>query len=98
MANVSVTYQEMQQQASKLNNGRADIESKLSELQAQVNNLVSGGFVTDTASGQFQASFESFKKGATEVISGLDGMADYLNKAATTFQEADQQLARTLKS
>jgi uncharacterized protein YukE len=52
--------------------------------------------VTDTASGAFHTSYESFSKGVSETILGLDGMATYLNKAAETFQNVDSELAKAL--
>ncbi len=97
MANVSVSYQEMQDQATKLNNGRIDIEGQLSALKSQIEGLVNGGFVTDAASGQFLGSYEEFNTGVTKALDGLDGMATYLNKAAETFADVDTQLANALK-
>lgn len=96
MANVCVTFQEMQDQANKLNHARTDIESQLTSLKSQIDALVSGGFVTDSASGQFQQSYTEFDTGAKEAIKGLEGMATYLNKAAETFADVDTQLASAL--
>lgn len=96
MANVNVTYQEMQDQATKLNNARIDIESQLSTLKSQVESLVAGGFVTDSASGAFRGAYDEFSTGVSKTIEGLDGMATYLNKAAQTFQDVDTQLASAL--
>lgn len=97
MANVSVSYQEMQDQATKLNNGRVDIESQLSALKTQIEGLVAGGFVTDSASDAFRTSYEEFNSGVSKALEGLDGMATYLNKAAETFADVDTQLASALK-
>lgn len=97
MANVSVSYQEMQDQATKMNNARVDIESQLSAVKSQVTALVSGGFVTDAASAQFQTSYDEFNSGVSKALEGMDGMATYLNKAAETFADVDTQLANALK-
>lgn len=97
MANVSVSYQEMQDQANKLNGGRVDIEAQLTALKTQIEGLVNGGFVTDAASGQFLGSYEDFNRGVSKALDGLDGMATYLNKAAETFADVDTQLANALK-
>jgi WXG100 family type VII secretion target len=86
----------MQAQASQLIAGRTEIANQLDAMQKQVNALVTGGFVTDAASGSFQQSYEEFKNGMTRAIEGLDGMANYLNKAANTFQETDAALSRAL--
>lgn len=96
MANLNVTYADMSSAAQRLVAGKDDITSKLNELQALVNNLVQGGFVTDTASGAFHGSYEQFTKGTTQAVDGLDGMSQFLNKAADALQNVDQQLASGL--
>ncbi len=45
---------------------------------------------------QLQASYEEFNTGATKTIQGLEGMSQYLNTAADTFQQTDQQLSQQL--
>lgn len=97
MANVNVTYQEMQDQASKLQNARQEIDSYLTQLKGQVDGLVSSGFVTDSASGAFQTSYDEFTNGAKKTIEGLEGMAQYLQQAADAFRDVDTQLGSALK-
>ncbi|MHA7985457.1 WXG100 family type VII secretion target [Rathayibacter sp. CAU 1779] len=94
MANLNVTYGEMTDAANRLNSGKDDIIAKLHELQSLVNNLVQGGFVTDSASGAFHSSYEQFTKGTTDAVNGLDGMSQFLTKAADALQNVDQQLAK----
>lgn len=96
VANVNVTYEQMRDQATKLNNGRIEIENMLTQLKGQVEALVSGGFVTDTASQAFNSSYQEFSTGVSSAIEGLDGMATYLNKAAEAFQNVDTELANAL--
>jgi WXG100 family type VII secretion target len=97
MPNLNVTYQDMVDAATKLAGGRQDIDSKLRELKAQVDNLVNGGFVTERASKAFEASYSEFNDGITKTIEGLDGMSDYLNKAAQALQDTDSQLATAVQ-
>ena len=96
MANVNVTYQQMHDAAGKLNNGRTEIDDMLARLKSLVDGLVADGYVTDSSSKQFQSSYEEFNHGAKQTIGGLEGMAQYLSKAAQTFQDADTQLASAL--
>ena len=97
MANVSVTYQDMQSAGNRLKAGREEIEGNLKQLQRLVADLVAGGYVTDSSSKAFQSSYDEFTTGASQTIEGLNGMADYLVKAAETFEQADTQLASALK-
>ena len=96
MANVNVTYQQMEDAAGRLVNGRAEIDGMLGQLKSLVDQLVSEGYVTDGSSRSFQASYEEFDTGARNMIGGLAGMAQYLNQAAATFRDADSQLAGAL--
>jgi WXG100 family type VII secretion target len=96
MANVNVTYEEMQNAAAQLQSGQAEIDGQLAQLSSLVQNLVSGGYVTDSSSPQFQAAYEEFNTGARNVIEGLTGMSNYLSTAARTFQEADASLANMI--
>jgi WXG100 family type VII secretion target len=97
MANVNVTYGDMQAAATQLTQGEAQINSDLARLKKLIDNLVASGYVTDSSSKQFQASYEEFNSGATKMIAGLNGMGQYLKSAAKAFQETDSQLASALK-
>jgi WXG100 family type VII secretion target len=97
MANVNVTYGDMQSAAGQLKAGEQQINSDLARLKKLIDNLVASGYMTDSSSKQFQASYEQFNAGATKMIAGLNGMGQYLNSAAKAFQETDSQLASALK-
>ena len=94
MANMNVTYSEMTDAATRLTTGKEDLVLKLGELQTQVNSLVASGFVTDQASGAFQSSYELFTKGATEAVNGIEGMSQFLTKAAEALGNVDSELAK----
>jgi WXG100 family type VII secretion target len=87
----------MQAAAKQLQAGESQIESDLSRLKKLVDNLVAGGYITDSSSKQFEASYTEFNTGATKMIQGLNGMGQYLDAAAKAFQDTDTQLANALK-
>jgi WXG100 family type VII secretion target len=95
--NVNVTYADMQSAANQLKAGEQQIEGDLARLKQLVDNLVAGGYVTDSSSRQFEASYAEFNTGATKMVQGLTGMGQYLDAAARAFQETDAQLAAALK-
>ena len=97
MANLNVTYGDMQTAASQLRSGETQINSDLARLKKLIDNLVASGYVTDSSSKQFQISYEEFNSGATKMIAGLNGMGQYLDTAAKAFHETDAQLASALK-
>ena len=98
MANVNVTYADMQSAANQLRAGENQIEGDLAKLKKLVDNLVASGYVTDSSSKQFESSYTEFNAGATKMIQGLNGMGQYLDAAAKAFHETDTQLASALKS
>ena len=97
MPNVNVTYADMQTAANQLRSGEAQIEADLAKLKKLVDNLVAGGYVTDTSSKQFETSYTEFNQGATKMVQGLNGMGQFLDAAAKAFHETDTQLASALK-
>jgi WXG100 family type VII secretion target len=97
VANVNVTYAEMQSAANQLRSGEAQIEGDLAKLKKLIDNLVASGYVTDTSSKQFETSYTEFNTGATRMIEGLNGMGQFLDAAAKAFHETDIQLASALK-
>jgi WXG100 family type VII secretion target len=97
VANLNVTYGDMQTAAGQLRSGENQINSDLARLKKLIDNLVASGYATDSSSRQFQASYEEFNSGATKMIAGLTGMGQYLDTAAKAFHETDTQLASALK-
>ena len=97
MANLNVTYDELNTTAGQLQSGQSDLETTLSHLQQIVANLVSSGFVTDQASGAFQQSYDEFTTGAKQTVEGLTGMASFLTQAAQTLSDVDSQLAQGIR-
>ena len=98
MANVNVTYEEMQHSAFQLQQGQSDLEQTLNRLKGMIENLIQTGFVTDTASGAFQQTYEKFTQGSIQTISGLEGLSKFLTQAADTMQQTDASLARAISS
>lgn|SRR5690625_848934 len=98
MANLNVTYEQMNAAATRLRAGQGDLEAKLNELRALVNELVSNGFTTTSASGAFNSSYEQFTTGAQRTVQGIEGMASFLNKAAEALRSTDEQLASSIGS
>ncbi len=96
MANMNVTYADMEAAATQLRNGQADIESRLQTLKGLVDSLVATGYVTDRSSKAFEASYTEFNEGVKNTIKGLEGMGQYLNGAATALRSTDEELAKGL--
>jgi WXG100 family type VII secretion target len=97
VADLQVTYTDMESAAKQLQAGENTIEGDLARLKKLIDNLVASGYVTDASSKQFEASYTEFNTGAVKMIQGLNGMGQYLTAAAKAFHETDTQLASALK-
>jgi WXG100 family type VII secretion target len=95
MANVNVDYEALERSAGQLRSGQQDMERKLGQLKSTIDDLVSSGFKTDTASGKFQESYDQWNRGAKNVVSGLDGMNSFLKRAISQHQDLDRTLGQS---
>lgn len=93
MADTNISYAEIQAAATQLTNGEAQINETLMSLQSVIENLISSGFTTDTASGVFESAYQEFTAGVRSVVSGLTEMSTFLNSVATSYQDMDQSIA-----
>ena len=93
MANINVTYGEMENAASQLGAGRDEITDRLRSLQAQISSLVSSGFVTDQASGKFEAAYSEYTASANTVVQKLSEIQAFLSQTASAMRDMDAQIA-----
>ncbi|MFD9811995.1 WXG100 family type VII secretion target [Streptomyces sp. NPDC059080] len=96
MANMNVTYGEMQDSATRMRNNKSDIDAKLSECKSIVDNLTASGFVTDQASGKFEEVHTEFVTSANTAMETLDQLSQWLDKAVSAMQDMDTQLSGSL--
>lgn len=94
MANVNVTYQELEDSARYLLAGENDLKSKFADLKSKIDSLTSSGFVTDQASGAYSETYNAFTTNMNNATSALETLAQYLLHAAQTLQSTDQQLSQ----
>jgi len=97
MANVNVSYAEIESAAAKLNKMKGELDAQLTSLKSFVGQLVASGFVTDKASVQFDATVGEFTKSALDLMRSVDNMSTYLRNAAQALQSLDQELANRAK-
>lgn len=97
MASINVTYDQMTQAATDLSNGKDRIVDDLTRLRTMIDGLVANGFVTERASGTFQATYEKFTKGATTTVESLTELANFLRNAANALRETDEALNRAIQ-
>lgn len=97
MANMNVSYDELQTAANQLRTGQQALQDQLTTLRNFIQNLVSSGFVTDQASGAFNETYEGFTNAANATVGNLDKLAINLEQTARILQDTDSQLAAGLR-
>jgi WXG100 family type VII secretion target len=91
MADVTVTYDDINSAGERLQTEHQDMEAKLQQLEAYIQGLVESGYVS--GSGQaFNQEFQDFTRGAKQMLEGLGGMGQFLKTAAQTFRDTDEGL------
>lgn len=93
MANIRVSYAEIEGAAVQLKNGSDEITQKLESLQTIIQNLVTSGFVTDRASGKFNQVYADYTFSAKNTILKLDEIQMFLKNTAEAMRTLDQQIA-----
>jgi len=96
MTDLEVSFEQMQSTAARLRGGQEELAAALQAHRELVGRLVADGFTTSAASGAFQLAYEQFTQGALQTISGMDAMAQFLERAAQTLAEVDGRLAAQL--
>lgn len=97
MANINVSYDEMNGAATRLRTGQQTLTDTLTDLKRQVDDLVASGFVTDQASGAFQTTYEQFTTGTVQAVTAIDGLAGFVESAATTLSDVDSGLGKAIQ-
>ena len=88
---VHVEHEALAAQATNLATTKNELESVLTRLQAQIQELVSSGFVTDSASVSFGEAHERWTTAARATVTELETMGSYLGSTSEAFAAVDQQ-------
>ncbi|MBP1327063.1 WXG100 family type VII secretion target [Leucobacter exalbidus] len=93
MANINVSYADMEQAGTQLGGARDEISQKLQQMQTLIGTLVGSGFVTDQASGKFHQAYAEYTTSANTVIAKLTEIQAFLSQTATAMHDMDSQIA-----
>lgn len=93
MSDISVNYEEMRSSASRLDQGKENIEQQLQSLRQMIDQLVQTSFRTQSASPKFRESYEQWNNGAKNAVAGLTGMSGFLRQAIQGHQDLDSSLS-----
>jgi WXG100 family type VII secretion target len=97
MSNINVSYDSIDSAAGQLDTGRENLTQQIEALNRLIEDLVSNGFVTSSASGAYQETFQQYSNGAKQTIATLEQFAKFLRNAMDTIRETDEQLAQRFR-
>ncbi len=87
---VHVDHEALTAQAGQLTTSHGELVGIISRIRAQIAELTSSGFVTDSASGSFAEASERWSNAATTCVDELTVMKDYLGRTSEAFAQVDQ--------
>lgn len=93
MADFKASYGEMENMASKLEQGREDISDVLRSLKQGVDTLLGDDFKTEHASGKFGEGYTDLTNGLEGAIDGIKDMGESLRKMMQAIKDTDTALA-----
>jgi uncharacterized protein YukE len=96
MANIAVSYTDIQHVANQLRTGESGIKDDLRRLAGIVTQLTASGYITTVSSPAFERTYESFTKSADTMISSMNGLAQYLDVVVRELEDLDRRLAQGL--
>lgn len=86
---IIVNAQEMHDAADRLVISKDEIQAKLDEMRARINDLVTAGYDTEVGSKRFHDTFTQFVSGQSDSIKAIDSLATYLRQTADAFVDVD---------
>lgn len=96
MADLDISYQKVQDAATKIATIKGDIADALQSASQTVDELIGDGFSTPTASEEYNSSFATFIQNAEAAVTSVEQIELFLRNVVTSFTEADTDLAKPL--
>jgi len=94
--NLSVTFQDLQSGSNMLNQGSADIQEKLQYMRNQLEPI--NATWQGQAKAQFDGLWMEWESGARQLRESLEGISKLLQVAASSYQDAEQQIGQTFQA
>jgi WXG100 family type VII secretion target len=94
MSEIMLKADEARDQAAGVRRASEDAAQSIEQLRSRLSSL-EDSFRGQTSQ-RFQQKYDEWEKGAKQMLDGLDGLGDFLNKAADTIEQADAEIAGQL--
>ncbi len=90
---VELNYEDIEDAAQKLADGRGSITDILNELKSLVGELTESGFKTEQASPAFNENYENLTQELDQALDAIDAMSESLIQIRNAFEETDTAAA-----
>lgn len=90
MARITVTSEELHQQATRVATGANEVDAILTRLTGEIQNLAASW--EGAASQAFQTRWQEWQTGAQQVRQAMEGMGQFLAEAARAYEDTEEQL------
>lgn len=95
MALIKVTSEDLSSVSAQLTSGSQDIDSRLSNMRGQVQQLVESDW-QGAASSQFNDLYSQWNTSAGQLQQALDGIARLLANAASAYQQTESAIQQSM--
>jgi uncharacterized protein YukE len=98
LADVDVTYEQVQSVSGALNNAYNEIVPQLTTLKSQVDGMLTqgGGMWMNSTSPVLQESYQNFNAGLNQAIQGITQFASQFDQIANQVYSMDAQFANSI--
>jgi WXG100 family type VII secretion target len=90
MSLIKVTSEELHTQSTQVSSGATTVEDVVTQLSGQISDLASRW--EGAASASFQDMYQQWQQGARQCNDAMKSIAAFLSSAATTYEEAEEQI------
>jgi WXG100 family type VII secretion target len=90
MAAIDVESTELRQQAQSVRSGASEVNDIVGRLTGQVQEL--SGRWRGSASESFQGLWDEWQRGAQQLREAMQGIGDFLERAAETYEQAEDSI------
>lgn len=91
--NLRVTFQDLSEGSSMLQNGSRDIDERLSFMRQRLEPIHASW--EGAARAQFDALWQEWEHGANQLRQSLEGIAQLLGTAASAYEDAETQIGQS---
>lgn len=89
MANLSISYDDMETTAGKMDTGKEEVDGVLEDIRSAVRDLTEEGFKTDVQSESFYDEYDNVTNNLKDAAKNIEDMATLLRDLRGRWEDGD---------